>query len=203
MKKFFIIGCVVITTLFALILVSIKINASCGSAITITPASYDMGSVPVSRHSSVYLVNVTNNNCGPLTNLTLTLMGANPDQFVLDPYGCGSTLYTNATCQARVSFAPDAEGSFTANFNADSDQTALTDGTDLSGIGTPAPAISDSAAALLISTLNGGDSDGCNATASTGAAGKTSSGPAALGLIALMGLVLGTVTVRRRMRKRS
>ena len=209
-KKILIIGLSGIVAISAMLAISTKLVASipCEYSITANPASLDFGNQAAGTDTGSRTVTIRNSSilwAGPCNELTVgvSLAGPGAGQFVIDSENC-TTLALGAECTANIVFSPDAEGAFTGSFEVSgTGPAAVSDSTILTGNGTPFGSI-DEATTLLLSMLKTSDgSDGCNANASTGAAGTRSSGPAAMGLIALMGLVLGAVTVRRRMRKRS
>ncbi|MBN2158169.1 MAG: choice-of-anchor D domain-containing protein [Spirochaetes bacterium] len=205
MKKLLIVSIASIVCAIVCVTVKTDLNAvACSLYASFSPTTYDFGSVPVGDTSGETTVTITigdNGACGggeTWTGFNLSLTGANADQFDLISDTCPSTVSSGSTCTATLAFSPTASGNYTdAALQVDSSSDSM----DLSGTGTEAGAESGSSA-ILLSLLNNDDSDGCNATASTGAAGRRGFGPAALGLVALMGLVLGTAAVRRRMRKR-
>jgi len=86
-----------------------------------------------------------------------------------------------------VSFTPDIEGEFNATLNVIVNTTTY-DTVALTGTG---PAANDS---------DSDDSSGCDANASTGVTGKKAFSPAAIGLFAMLSLVMGAAAIRRRMR---
>jgi hypothetical protein len=173
----------------------------CTYSVSITPAApVDFGSVLVNKKSEPQTFIVTNTStCTPAITYFVGTQGDSGCQFDYDLTTCiGGTLAQGASCNAVLRFEPEEEKSYSGTFEVTvTAPETLSSSTVLTGTGTA----NNSLTALLLSQLGKDDSDGCNATASTGAAGGKSSGPAGLGLIALMGLVLGTATVRRRMRK--
>ncbi len=177
--------------------------APCSNSIEITPALYNFGPQPMLSSSAPQPFVITNtSSCpGDLTGLFVGKTGSHSKHFKIVSNDCGTTLAPGATCTVAVAFSPKAIGVFSdAGLWVAAATPAIDDTAELSGEGTEA----EPGTVLMLTQLGSkGDSDGCNASASTGVAGRTSSGPAALGLIALMGLVLGAVTIRRRMRKRS
>jgi hypothetical protein len=210
MKKIFMIGLVTVICAIVCIAVEQKVNAvvCAGYSITIDPSGpLDFGSQPVLTTSVEQPVLVTNSSSctADLTDFTIEIQGTYAKDFKIVSDDCGDTLAWNASCTANVVFSPKAIGvfdtgtTFTAT-GAYAVGSTVSTNLELAGTGTePEPGT----VAMLTQLGSKDNSDGCNATASTGVAGKRSSGPAALGLVALMGLVLGAVTVRRRMRKRS
>jgi hypothetical protein len=209
MKKILLIGFAAVICAIACIMAELNLNAeACTYSITIDPSfPLNFGLQPVLTTSAEQPVQVTNSSSctADLTGVTIEIQGTYAKYFKIVSDDCSDTLAQGATCTAQVVFSPkavdifDTGTTFTATGTYAVGSTVSTN-LDLFGTGTaPEPGT-----VAVLSQLGSKDnSDGCNATASTGAAGKTSAGPAALGFIALMGLVLGTAAVRRRMRKRA
>lgn len=182
--------------------------APCSYGITFSLESLNFGSQVVGTTSSSQLVQVMNTSdltcTTQLSGMTLSMSGAHASQFDIDQGTCGSTLAHGAVCNAYITFSPDSAGDFTDGAIFTVSVTApnsISDTMTLSGIGTTIEE-QNLSAALLALINNKDDSSGCDATASTGAAGGKSFGPAALGLVVIMGLVLGAVAIRRGTRKR-
>jgi hypothetical protein len=161
--------------------------------------------VPTSRNfitttgdtSTTKIVTITNTSgvCH-ISGISFTFTGVDFDKFNFESNNCTATIDPGTSCEVGISFTPPAAGSFSAALHVEADNLDPADMVVLTGT-------DGSAATALLATLTSkDDSDGCNATASTGAVGKKAAGPAALGLVAMMGLVLGIVAVRRRTRKR-
>lgn len=207
MKKIFLIGFAAIFAVSASLMIAetAAVTPGCIYSITAAPDTINFGPQTVGTNSGAQAITITNTSdnefgtCSPLT-ISLSIIDVQASQFEIESEDCVD-LALGATCTANILFSPDEEGGILATFKVTTSGSAsVSDTTGLSGTGT-APA-SSGATALLLSALGGDDSDGCNASASTGVTGRRSSGPAAMGLVALMGLVLGTAAVRRRMKKR-
>jgi len=178
----------------------------CTWFVSISDTTYDFGSweVGTTATGKTFTISVTNNNasCSSRSGFSVNLTGGDAGQYAVSSNTCPGTIpEEGASCAATVTFSPTTAGTYTdAAFQAGW-STNPYDTVALSGTGTASSTGGDSAAVLLLASLNKNDSDGCNATASTGVAGKGGFGPSALGFFALMGLVMGTVAVRRRIRR--
>ncbi|MBN2158168.1 MAG: choice-of-anchor D domain-containing protein [Spirochaetes bacterium] len=168
----------------------------CG--ITFAPTEYDFGNVTLGSSDTTSFTITKDMWCSTST-ITLSIDGADAGNFSIDSHTCTGDIDPSGSCTANIVFSPDSERAFAASLFADCTDIMSPVSANLAGTGVTGG--SDTLALLMLSQ-NQDDSSGCDATAATGAAGKRSLGPAALGLVALMGLVLGTAAVRRRMRKR-
>lgn len=169
----------------------------CFTTLTMTPATLNFAPREVGTTSAPQTVTLTNTGGCTIYDLATAFGGPGADDYLGNSDTCDATLAPDESCTVDIQFNPQAVRDYTATFEISSSSisspviTALTVNADNTGT-----------IALLLSLANGDDESGCNADASTGVAGKKSFGSAALGLVALMGLVLGTAAVRRRMRKR-
>lgn len=206
MKKSFIAGFIVVTCAIACVLIKIDLNASaCFNNVDITPAvdDYNFGSVAVGGSKSLSLTLVNNGDCN-ISNFALSLSGDDSDQYSIINNTCPATFNVDTTCTATLVFTPTAPEYFDkAQVTAKDTVTPVNyDTINLFGTGITAEEAALRTAASLILGQSDSGSDGCNATASTGIAGKNSSTASALGLAALLGMVMGTVALRRRRRKK-
>lgn len=210
MKKLIVMSIATIICAITCVVAGTRLHAiPCSINVTLSGDSYDFGSVDVGAAPANYDVTVTNAGTCSIMDIDLTLTGTDPSQFQVT-HNCPAIFPASGTCQGTISFTPAAAGSFSAILSV-VEALSTYDTMTLTGTGTtpatddgdlPDEIIFGGNAALLIPFLDKDDSDGCSATASTGGAGRSSSGATLLGLAALMGLVLGTAAVRRRMRKR-
>jgi len=197
MKNTIIIFCMAIAS-FIVVIQSAAYSGTLVGAINISPkGTVDFGSVPVNSQSDDKKFTITNRTdltapAGAVTILSISVGSG----FVIKSTTCGTSLANPGdSCAVNVVFVPSAESNYSDNFTVETDRGTCSE--TITGTGTPSIG-----AALLLSMLNKDDSDGCAANASTGGTGKKFFGPSALGLIALMGLVLGTAKVRRRMKRK-
>lgn len=93
-------------------------------ALTVSPASpFDFGDVPVNDPPSAgvqvfTLSNVTADPSGNITLGTISLVGADPDQFAITQDACSNTILAFGTsCDVEVTFAPDAAGPLQASLS--------------------------------------------------------------------------------------
>jgi hypothetical protein len=171
-------------------------SSVCGYEITPSTSTIGFTNTLVGNKSDTTILTITNtSDCNfSLTNLVVSLSGES-GEFNIETNTCSGTLVFNANCQVGISFEPSTTGSHSASFTLTTTEATFAGQVTLSGTGTDNTA-------LIIAAASRDDSSGCDATASTGAAGGKSFGPAALGFVAIMCLVLGAVSIRRSTRKR-
>src|SRR5690242_18972994 len=80
---------------------------------TVSPATQNIPSAPVSLRTNTYFVTLKNNNTTAISSLSLSLNGSNPGDFNLSS-NCGTSLSSGATCTATVYFQPTALGNRSA-----------------------------------------------------------------------------------------
>ncbi|MBP7736551.1 MAG: choice-of-anchor D domain-containing protein [Spirochaetes bacterium] len=203
MKNTIIIACMALVS-FIVAIQSAAYSGTAVAAIDISPdGTVDFGSVPVNSKSDGQTFTITNKtnvagSPGAVTILSISVGSG----FVIKSTTCGTSLANPGdSCTADVVFAPSAESNYSESFTVQTDRGTWF--ATITGTGTtPESNTGNTGAALLLSALSKDDSDGCAANAATGGTGKKFFGPSALGLIALMGLVLGTAKVRRRMKRK-
>lgn len=159
-------------------------------SIEASPGSIDFGTQAVGSVSGAETVTISNTGSVSVSMLTLEIINDTAGYFSINSTTCGATLSEGTSCTANIVFAPNTEGSFTANLSIDTDETGYIL-IDLAGTGNTTS---------INSNNSDDDNSGCDAAASTGKAGKGGFGPAALGLAAMLGLVMATAAVRRRFR---
>lgn len=178
-------------------------STACSYDVTPSPASIPFADTTVGDSSASTTVTITNtSDCSySLTSLSITLSG-DSGEFSIGTNTCTGTLLNAESCQVDITFEPTAAASRSASLVLTTGEVTFSNLVALSGTGIAASAPSaDSTALLGVAAMQSqDDSDGCNAIASTGAAGKKGIGPAALGLVAMLGLVMATAAVRRRKR---
>lgn len=173
-------------------------SAACFYEVTPSPTSVPFADTIVGNSSAATTVTITNSGNCDLTSLSASLSG-DSGEFSIGTNTCTGGLSHGASCQVDITFEPSAAGNSSAALSLSTGEVNFPDLVALSGTGIAAPA--DSTALLAVAALQSqDDSDGCNAIASTGAAGQRGFGPAALGLVAMLGLVMATAAVRRRKR---
>ena len=115
------------------------ITAATAANITVSPTSKDYGNVAVSS-SSAQTFTVTNTGGTSLTVGTLSLSGANADQFAKSSDNCsGQAVAAGGNCTVQVTFSPTSTGAKSGTLNIPSDapnNTSLT--AALTGTGTQA-----------------------------------------------------------------
>ena len=84
-------------------------------AATLTPASWNFGTVTRGGTSAPQTFTLTNIGTATLTINSIGLVGANPGQFIISSRTCGTSLAPGANCTVNVSFAPTRRGALTAN----------------------------------------------------------------------------------------
>jgi len=192
----------VMAALAAFFFALVSVNAApCSVGLTAVPTTIDFGLSNFGATSAYQYVTFTNTGTCPETLNSIDITGDTYSSFSQNS-GCAvsSTLNAGQSCTVGFQFTPqgnidgvtDFSSTYTFNFSSSGPIEI-----DLNGSGR-----NDNSAALLALINNKDDSSGCDATASTGAAGGKSFGPAALGLVVIMGLVLGAVAIRRGTRKR-
>ncbi len=200
MKKYlFLIGVIVLSVL---VFNPIPINSTvCAYRTSADMPTVNFADTIVGNKSGTTTVTITNTcDCGlALNNLVVSLSGES-GEFNIETNTCTGMLANTSSCQVGISFEPSTTGSHSASLTLTTTEATFTNRSALSGTGIVA---SDNTALLVAAAASRDDSSGCDATASTGAAGGKSFGPAALGFISIMGLVLGIAAVRRGTRKRS
>lgn len=198
MKNTIIITCMAIAS-FIVVIQSAAYSGTVIGEILISPnGTVDFGSVPINFKSGKQTFTITNNTDAPGSAVTILSISVGSGFEIKSTTTCDSgTGLANPgdSCTVDVVFAPSAESYYSEIFTVETNLgtwSRIITGTGTSPIGS----------AILLSELGKDDSDGCAANASTGGTGKKFFGPSALGLIALMGLVLGTAKVRRRMKRK-
>jgi hypothetical protein len=75
-------------------------------------------------------------NMGSVTlNISsISLMGADPGDYIIETNGCGATVAVGSNCSFTVSFAPMATGTRTANVQILSNASTSPDMVGLSGM---------------------------------------------------------------------
>jgi len=137
------------------------------NAFTLTPSSYDFGTVPDGTTSAPEVFDVTNISGGPLTFTTSPFGGPNAGDFHVTSDTCsGTTVDGGNSCQVSVDFSPSSTGSESAVFletapNASSASVLLT------GTGGPAGTVSLSASSLTFGPTQLGTSSASQAVTVT------------------------------------
>jgi hypothetical protein len=123
---------------------------------TVTPVSYNFGSVNVGATTPATTISVSNPGTAPLTITSINLTGANAASFTIASNSCGATLAAGASCAVNVTFSPTAGGGLSVALNVvDSIGTQTS---TLAGTGTvpTPPDFSLSATPASQSTYRGG-----------------------------------------------
>jgi FtsP/CotA-like multicopper oxidase with cupredoxin domain len=104
------------------------------AAVTLTPASANFGAVTAGSTSAPFLFTLTNSGTASLTNINISLTGANANRFS-QTNTCGASLAVGASCTINVTFRPQKAGTaYTATLQIrdsapNSPQTATLTGT--------------------------------------------------------------------------
>jgi hypothetical protein len=195
-KKYLFLFVIAILAMFINVPVSVN-SIPCSIGLSAVPATVDFGLLNFGATSTYQYVTFTNSGTCSETLISINETGDTFNVFSQDS-GCtvSSTLNTGQSCTVGFQFTPnDGATDFTSRFSFTFSTSGIIN-IDLSGSGG-----NDNSAAIISLFYNKDDSSGCDATASTGVAGGKSFGPAALGFIAIMGLVLGVAAIRRRTKK--
>jgi hypothetical protein len=189
----------VMIALTAFMFLPLSVNATCGlPTISSDYTTIDFLAITVGNKSATTTLTITNTSgCATLNNASVSLTGES-GEFNIESNTCTGTLASGATCQVGLSFSPSSAGAHSASLTLTGTEATFTDQVALSGTGITS---GDNTALLIAAAASRDNSSGCDATASTGVAGGKSFGPAALGFIAIMGLVLGVAAIRRRTKK--
>jgi Tol biopolymer transport system component len=109
-------------------------------AVSIAPVSKAFGDVQVGQSSAARTFTVSSAGSAVLHLGTLTLGGANVDQFSKANDGCSNaTVAAGSSCTVDVSFAPTSAGAKSAELRVPSDAASSTDTAGLTGTGTSTP----------------------------------------------------------------
>lgn len=186
MKKYFVMALVVALAAFMCAPGAVY-TAPCTYDVAATVDTVDFSAVDLASTGTEVVTISNNDNDGYCAAaITFTITGDDADNFSYEAAPSCTSVADFASCTVDVSFTPDVDGEFNAALNVIVGSTTY-DTVTLAG----------TAAATSSSD---GDTSGCDASASTGVAGTKAFGPAAMGLFAMLGLVMGTVAIRRRMR---
>ncbi|HEX5234671.1 MAG TPA: choice-of-anchor D domain-containing protein [Silvibacterium sp.] len=115
----------------------VGVNSAAGTA-TASPSSINFGSVAINFSSGSKLVTLTNNDTSTIGISSVSITGADGNDFSVTSDSCGANLAPSKTCSINLIFGPIATGTRTANLTivdgaSNSPQTVA-----LSGTGTPA-----------------------------------------------------------------
>jgi hypothetical protein len=103
-------------------------------AATLTPASWNFGTVARRTTSAPQTSPLTSTGTATLNINAIALTGANSGQFIISSRTCGTTLAPGVSCTLNVDFAPTRTGAFTTTLSiadnaSNSPQTAALSGT--------------------------------------------------------------------------
>lgn len=123
------------------------------TALTLTPSSLTFASENVGSNTAGQLISIKNTSAATITLSSFSFTGTDPTSFGgLDT--CTATLAVGATCQAMVSFFPQATGALTGALSVAS--SAPTESATLSGTGIAAAALTFSPSTLTFATTTHG-----------------------------------------------
>ena len=88
-----------------------------GIAATVSPTSLSWASVPIGGKGAQKVVTLTNNTSAAITISSITLSGADSNNYEIYSKTCGSSLAASATCTVNIIFAPTVSGTSTATLN--------------------------------------------------------------------------------------
>jgi hypothetical protein len=113
-----------------------------GTAVSLSPASaIAFGNQTVGTASASRVATLINTGTTALTINSITLIGANPGDFVIASTTCGATLNAGRSCSINLRFRPTVLGPLTATLSvSDSDPTG-TQTLSLSGTGVGSVAV--------------------------------------------------------------
>ena len=95
------------------------------TAIKVSPNSINFGTVSVGKSGSAHVVTISNVSTSGLFMNPVTVIGADPGDFVLSANTCGSSLAGNSSCSVTVTYVPTSGGSRSANLSiVDGDPTS-------------------------------------------------------------------------------
>jgi hypothetical protein len=101
--------------------------------VSLTPASFNFGSVGVGNSSAPQAFTLSNGNGTSVTGVSVSVTGTNQGDFTQNN-NCGSTLTANSSCTINVTFTPAANGSRSATLTVN--DSGGTQTSSLSGTGT-------------------------------------------------------------------
>ncbi|HEV2423273.1 MAG TPA: FG-GAP-like repeat-containing protein [Terriglobia bacterium] len=105
-----------------------------GTQIQLTPATLNLGSVPVGQTSAPQTVTLKNVGTTSVTIKSMTFTGTNPSEFKVQSNTCGSSVAAGASCSINITFSPTKKGVASAVLNVNdtgggSPQTSKVGGT--------------------------------------------------------------------------
>jgi hypothetical protein len=115
--------------------------------ISISPSSYDFGTVAAGSSSSPQIFTISDTGTADLIISSMSITGTDSDQFTLQTVTCTSltpTISSGGSCTVSVTFTPTSEGSKSASWQIisnDSDSSPLN--VSLSGTGSQAADLPD------------------------------------------------------------
>jgi len=148
-------------------------GVSATSAVTLLPGSVSFSTITQGTTGIPRSVSVTNSGTANLNIFSVTLGGANPNDFIL-ANGCSGSIAINASCTLSVTFSPLGAGQRTASVTISDDAPNSPQTVDLSGIASLAFTIAAAAGSSLSATVTAGQTAQFNlqATPGTGFAGS-------------------------------
>src|SRR5260370_11197310 len=134
LARLFPVGCGV--ALLSALAVTSPVFAS-GPAVSISPPSFNYGTVGVGNQSAAQTFVLTNTGTADLHIWGVTLGGTNPSDFRISLSGCDyHAVFAGATCTEGVVFAPKEAGALSAALTFPDDATGSPQTVALSGAGT-------------------------------------------------------------------
>lgn len=148
--------------------------------LSISPTTFDFGSVVSGSQSGQQTFTVTNGGQGSSGTVAVSLSGANQADFTIDSTTCGAALTSNATCTVTVHFTPSTTGAETASLSATSSPGGTATST-LTGTGITQAALSISPSTFDFGPTNPGASSSQQTFTVTNT-GQATSGPVSIAL---------------------
>jgi Abnormal spindle-like microcephaly-assoc'd, ASPM-SPD-2-Hydin/FG-GAP-like repeat len=123
------------------------------TAVVVSPAVVDFGSVAVGSTSDLMTVTVTNSTPSLVNISGIAITEAGPSQeYNQVSTTCGATLAVGASCTVQVTFAPTVAGAKSASLEVTDDAPGSPQSATLSGTGTAAPVVTLSGMSLTFAS---------------------------------------------------
>ncbi|MBN8870920.1 MAG: choice-of-anchor D domain-containing protein [Solirubrobacterales bacterium] len=119
--------------------VALSGTGTANPGIDIDPTSHDFGNTRITLESDSQTFTVTSSGTTPLDIDTVTLTGANADQFEIDSENCTTAppIASGGDCEVVVHFAPTTVGAKSASLSLTTNVPGSPQTVGLSGTGTP------------------------------------------------------------------
>jgi hypothetical protein len=161
-----------------------------GPQATVSPDVLSFPDQTLSTLSAPQTITITNTGASPLRVSSLTVVGEDPGDFAIDSWTCGAPLAPGSSCEAALSFVPEAAGNGSAFLLVEYNDLAGPALVDLQGNGVT---IATGEAGVTGATGAAGSNGAHGVTGPPGAAGARGSN----GTLQLTACTTVTVTVTR------